>query len=697
MRGLPPDHDAKVEALRQRAGRERIWGEFRTPDELALLIVKALREWEQNKATPEQTAAAPSLPPNLPRPPLVGFVARRDKDGNDLLERLKQELAPEKEQVVALWGPGGVGKTTLAAQAVRALAERFGPRLVWTSAEKKADYTFGTLLDEIAAGLGREDLRPLAPEPKREQVRLLCAGAPVLIALDNFETMKQEEQTRCVEWLREELRCPALLTTRQQVPSARNLRIAAMAPEEAREYLERLIRECGSPRAFEGLDRDALIRAAEANPLVMQWVVAQVGRARRPQTVLDELARGKGDAAQRVFDRSFGLMDEDAQAVLLALSLFVPDASRPALAVVSGFGEEEERLGDAVSRLFDLCLVETTPGNERLTLEGLTRQFAFARLSRDPRADEYRARYIAFFLRLAESHAQPTPEDYDALEAEKDNLLRALDEAFERQDWESVMGIAEVIRAPVGSFLSVRGYWEDAIRGGERAAEAARRAGNEWSIAMFEGDAATIRKDRGEYDTARAAYEQALDTFKRLGSEANVAVLLHQLGIIAQDQGSYGEARMLYEESLEIKRKLGNQSGIATSLGQLGNVAYLQGDLEEARRLYEESLEIFRKIGNQNGIAGSLHQLGRIAQLQGDYAEARRLYNESLEIAKKLGDQRGIALSLHQLGRIAEREGDREEATRLFREALSIFERLGSPDAATTRESLERVEGKKKK
>jgi len=670
---------------------------------------------------------------SLPRPPIVGFVARRDKEGRDLVERLKDELAPQKNQLVALWGPGGVGKTTLALEAVRALAGVFAQRLVWTGPEQRVDFNFITLLDEIATQLGHADLRTLALELKKEQVRALLAAAPALIVLDNFETIKAEEQTPCAEWLRRSAPCPALITTRVKIDGAGNIPIAAMSPEEARVYLERLIGQTHDSQAFAGLDRDHIIRTAEANPLVLQWVVAQIDAAQEPRTVLDELAQGEGDAARRVFDRSFDLpqLVGDGQAALLALSLFVPSASRPALAEVAGFGDDVKRLNEAVRRLALLWLVKTSEGNQRLLVEGLTRELAKSRLARHQSAEVFRQRFVAHFLRFARAHAQPTPEDFDALEIEKDNVLRAMDEASRLKSWESVMVIADVLTNPVHGLLGVHGYWDEAIQRGEQALDAARSIQDEESIARFAHNLAITYQDRGEMTEARRLYEQSLEINKKLGNQSVIASSLHQLAMLAQNQGDTAEARRLYEQSLEIEKKLGNQSGIASTLHNLAALAQDQGEIAEARRLYEQSLEIAKKLGDQNGIASTLHQLGRLAQdqgelaearrlyeqsleikkklgnqggiastlhnlaalaqAQGDTAEARRLYEQSLEINRKLGNQSGIASTLHNLAALAEDEGNKTEAERLFREALSIFEKLKSPNAEIARRSLERV------
>ena len=116
--------------------------------------------------------------------------------------------------------------------------------------------------------------------------------------------------------------------------------------------------------------------------------------------------------------------------MLLALSLFAPDASRDALGFVAGFGEGLKRLNEAIKRLAALSLVKSLAGGQRLTIAGLTRELAKARLTRDDSGSELAKIFVTYFLRYAEAHAAATPEDYEALEAEKDNLLVAMDIGF---------------------------------------------------------------------------------------------------------------------------------------------------------------------------------------------------------------------------------------------------------------------------
>src|SRR5205085_2069230 len=106
-----------------------------------------------------------------------------------------------------------------------------------------------------------------------------------------------------------------------------------------------------------------------------------------------------------------------------------------------------------------------------------------------------------------------TPEDYDALEGERDNLSAAMDAAEGLRDWQIVFRLAWFAT----EMLSVRGYWDEAIRRGEQGARAAEAAGNEGDGVRLAGNTATVRLNRGEYEAARQTYERALAVLRRRG------------------------------------------------------------------------------------------------------------------------------------------------------------------------------------
>ncbi|MDQ3744739.1 MAG: tetratricopeptide repeat protein [Acidobacteriota bacterium] len=697
-------------------------------DEAFLDITKGIK-----KALQELSGASGNVAvSDIPRPPKVGFIPRHYENGDSIVRRLQEELAPHKNQLVALWGAGGVGKTTLTAEAARGL-EEVGQRIVWVSADGRANFTLSTLLDDIAEQFGRTDLRPLVLEPKEKAVRALIADAPTLIVLDNFETIPPDEQPPCITFLAEKAHCPALITTRESIDDVRSIPLHSMLAEEGSTLLDRLVEQTSNPGIYTEAIRGRILETAENNPLVIQWIVRQINLANDPEEVLTELALGEGEAAKRVFDRSFNLpqMAEGGRAVLLALSLFMPSATRSALAEVAGMGKDKDKkkFKKAQETLASLWLLTHASGGQRLTIEGLTREFAKARLSHDPRSKTFRQRFVNRFLRYAEVNSKATAEHLNLIEAEKDNILSAMDVALELGDWRSAMRVYSAVY----EFLSLRGYWDETIRRGGQLLDIARMSANERWISFLTHNLAVLYHQQGILGVAGRLYAESLEIEKKLGNQSGVAQTLHQLAMLAQDQGDIEEARRLYSESLEITERLNDQSGVAYTFGQLGNLAMDegdpvearrlysdcleisrkvgdqnsiattllqlgslaqdQGDIEEARRLYNESLEIKKRLGDQSGVASALHQLGTLAQGQGGMEEARHLYDESLKISKRLGDQSGVASTLHQLGRLAEDEGNKAEAARLFREALSILERLRSPNAEIARDSLARVEG----
>lgn len=286
---------------------------------------------------------------------------------------------------------------------------------------------------------------------------------------------------------------------------------------------------------------------------------------RRPSRQAN-LTRAEGEVGERVFQRSFNLpqLGDDARATLLALSLFTPSASRPALAEVAGLGTDMHRLNEAVKRLAALRLIQTTLSGRRLIVEGLTRSLAESRLSIDKRARLFRRQYVVHFARHSQMHSEPTPEDLNALEVDKDNLLAAVDMAFKIQDWARVMSI----RGALDYFLYLHGYWDEAIRSGKQAEAAARKARNDGEVARFTGNVASILNLRGEYDEAKRIYLEVIEIYKRLKAQEQIAVSLHQLGTVTQNQGDLEGARLFYQESLKIKRELGHQKGIAGTLHQ---------------------------------------------------------------------------------------------------------------------------------
>lgn len=690
----------RVQALPQDTKPVTRWSDR---DEAFLDIAKGIRRVaqeisEQGSARKEEPAALGNFDPHLLIPDLrVNFVARKDNSGRDIVKLLQDELTPQRPRLVALWGAGGVGKTAIAAEAVRGLIEPFGKRIAWVSADGRENFTLTTLLDDIATQLNHADLRKLSPELKKERVRDLIRTAPTLVVLDNFETIEPAEGTRCVDWLGKPASCSALVTTRYVIEGARDIPIEVMRPEEANDLLDQLIAQAHDARAFANIDRDRLIQTAEANPLVLQWIVGQIDLAQDPEEVLDDLRHGEGTAAERVFNRSFDLkqLNNGGRVVLLALSLFAPSATRKAVAEVCGLGKDNDRkkFKEAVRSLAALWLIHTTEESKRLAVEGLTRELTKARLDSDPRAVPFRKRFVSRFLRYATTNSQTTAEHLSSLEDEKENLLLAVDLACDIGDLENVAKITLLIYP----FLSLRGYWDEAIHRGQKALSAAERSKDDYYIGVFADALSAIFENRGQYSEAMDYLRRSREIAERLNAKQGLQATLGKMAKIEIQTGNRDEARRLFNIALEINRKLDNKEGISGDLHGLASIEHYEGNNEEARRLQKEDSEVIRTLSDDNSVASSLGLLGLLEYEQGNVNEAEQLFMNSLAISERLGDQMSISAFKGCLATIAEDRGDIARARRLCAEILELDTKLGDQSgvADSLRRSgrLEREEG----
>jgi tetratricopeptide (TPR) repeat protein len=609
----------------------------------------------------------------VPKSPAVGFVKRKDKEGQDLVKLVREELATDTNKMVSLWGAGGVGKTALAIEVARSLGNE--RRIIWVSAERRANFNFSAFIDEIAVKLNQTSLLKLDLEQKTTAVVALLSSLPSLVILDNFETIPSSQGKLCVDFLVQKFPFPALITTRHVIETAYNILVDVMQHQEARELLDRLIKQSPDSHVFAYVDRESIITAAGSNPLVIQWLVAQISLAQRPKDVLEELTKGEGEASKRVFDRSFKLaqLGADGRATLLSLSLFVPSAARDSLANVAGFRNDGKRINESLKRLASLRLVNTTSGGERVMVQGLTRELTKARFSKSRSAATLRQRFVSYFLNYLSDHSSPTVEDLNAIEIEKDNALSAIDVALSTKDWGSVVGIYGALN----HFLDVRGYWDEVINRGTQAIKAAHIVGQKRAAAKFGIKIGWALQNRGKYKKARGVYEESLSTFRHLGDKANTALSLYQIGLIDYEQGDLVSAHKLFDESLTIYKEIRDEPGSATSLRGLGIVAEERGEREEARKFYDESLRIERQVGDPRKLARILHDVALLLHREGNLVKARELYNESLEIVKSLGDSMNIAVALTQAGRVAEDQGDLASARLFITQALEIANDLG--------------------
>jgi tetratricopeptide (TPR) repeat protein len=672
---------------------------------------------------PPRRAAPPPLPTRSTAPAPPDHFTGRQAELDALAQALTTGDTPQA--ITALQGMGGIGKTALAAQLAAQLDGAFPGGVFW--ADLPANQ--GDPLPVLAAWarLCGHDVSALPdPQARAQAVRGILAGriaeqGRLLVVLDDVRA-GWLDGARLLGAARPP-GVPLLLTTRDEelalalgatvrrldvLPLERALELlAALAkpvverePEAARRLAERV--GC-LPLALELAGKLAALRARKPG-----WRLASL--CAQVETRAGETLQLKGQRGLvACFSLSYEALDAEGQRLFRALGVFAPApfAAEPVAAIL---GWEVRAVEAGLDALVALALAHWEEGGEgrqgsvgarereqgggvRYVFHPLLRDYAAALLKEAGEGPAARAAHIAHYLAYAEAHKQPTAADYDALEAERPDILAAMDRAYQEKQWAQVRRFAWALCNPVSGYLGVRGYWGELRTRLEQAIRAADAEGYRRDAAAFSWCQAILLQNLGELNTARQEYERMMVIFDELGERTSVAGLLHQLGRLAEDTGDYAEARRLYRQSLDINEELGNRAGIASTLHQLGVLAQGTGDYAEARRLYRQSLDISEELGNRAGIATTLGQLAVLTKNEGDLAEAERLCRQAIAIGEELGDVVGMSIDMFNLALLCEDQGRLDEALPLLERAVEIAERTGFYEAERWRGVLEQVRG----
>jgi len=655
---------------------------------------------------PTPIRAAPPAPPEY-------FVGREDE-----LRTLAQALlhGDRPQAITALQGMGGIGKTALARKLAADLAADLPGGVFWADLAAQE----GDPLPILAAWgrlCGRDLSRLTTPQERADALRGLLARrlaekGRALVILDDVRPAWLDGARTLRRALPPGL--PLLLTTRE-APVAQSLRAHITRLDLLSEAEACALLSERSGGALRGAEAEQVARLCGYLPLALElaaavaayegaaWLLGRLEeeRTRLAALALDGAAR-KDESVRLTFALSYRALAArypETARVFRCLGAFAPAPVDPAR--LAGVLAEMDRLDprlsahprlpteeaeDHLRRLRRWALVrgererergEREGRGERYGLHPLLGDYARELLAEEGEEEAAYAAHTAHYLAYAEAHQRAAAADYDALEAEREQILAALDRAYAAERWAQVRRFVWALCQPADGYLSVRGYWAELGKRLKQAIRAAEAEGEEREAAAFSGNLATLLHRTGDLTAARREYRRVLAIFEELGERKSMAALYHQLGMLAQDTGEYGTAQRLYEQGLEIREELGDRAGVAKSLHQLGALAQATGEYGEARRLYEQSLEIKEELGDRAGVARSLHGLGNLAYLTGEYGEARRLYKQSLEIEEELGDRAGVATSLHQLGMLAQDRGEYGEARRLYAQSLEIKEELG--------------------
>ncbi len=622
-----------------------------------------------------QHSAQPPPPP-YQLPDLDDHFLGRDKELAELLPL----LLPGK--VVTLCGPGGMGKSALAAQAVSKLeADRFPDGIVF--------HTFyGHPQTEMALRSIAEAFA-IKPEPSLDiAVRNALSGKKALLILDGAEDAKDLPAV-----LRLRGSCGVLITTRSRKDAlAVRLNIKPLDDKPAAELLA-----AWSGQAIDAETTQRICALLGGLPVAVRIVGHYLRSTDEPaaeylrwldKEPLGQLSKGKHrtESVAVLLRRSVAQVSDDARQVLaLAGTLaYVPISGSPVAVILD---DDDERCRDALNELVNYGLLERQKERWQVS-HALIHTYARTELALSTESLEPLAGWYIAFCKAASNEGL---KGYARLDAERAHCLRLMESCLESELLAAVNNLAETI----STYLDRQGYWTEKLAALDMNLTAARQSGKRSHEGACLNNLGLTCWRRGELDKASAYYEQSLPIWRELGNRKDEGSTLNNIATIYHDQGKHNKAVIQYKQSLTICREVGDREGEGATLNNLAGVYYDQGDCEQALTYYEQSLRIAREVGHKPLEGSTLNNIASIYDEQGKPAKALECYKQSLAIHQQLGDRAGEAELCWNIAKFYFHKGDRAKADEYMSQAMQLAKTIDQSLVERWRKTLAQVQAKR--
>lgn len=638
-------------------------------------------------------ATGDSAPPPLPAP--VGRLVGR----HWLVGALCTALTRDGPQLLTLIGPGGVGKTRLAIEAARQVADDVPVTVCWLPVGGMRDPA--GLLPALSAALGGDR----AEEPTLQAVidRLLIKQR--LIVIDGAEQLLGACQSLCAAVLGRAGSVKLLVTSRARlrVTGEMVFPVPTLAIPRAAESLVDLERAPASAlfldraptlhhRSWTPSDVAAVARICrrlDGLPLALELAAARTDvlgieqladTLERTLDLLPSIARsGRGDLLDAVVGWSYRSLPSSSRRVFTGMAVFCGEFSFEACAQITVPGASRAQMMDDVSVLVARSLVVRAPdagGAARFRMLPLISEFASARLEGQPDVEDVRRRHARYYEALTARPARLRPE------REGTSWLTLLDREFHNVDravrWaaRAEPTTAQRIVGSVWRWCYLRGRYGEGRAWAQLALAEESRSPPECRAAALAA-AGMLAFLQCDYEVARGHIEECRGLSERIGDDRGQLWALGRLGAIARERGAYREATTRHEEAMAIARSLGDAHEICGQLNQLCFAAWLSNDLASAGRLAEESTRVLADAPDTEHHVWSLINRGVLARLAGDLDGAGNLLAHGHRLSESQLFPEGVAWTLNQRGVLARLGADLGRAERLQSASLAEHRRLG--------------------
>ncbi|WP_395242832.1 DUF4062 domain-containing protein [Agromyces sp. MMS24-K17] len=635
----------------------------------------------------EPAAEAFSTEAVRPPAPLTRLVGRERE-----LATVTRMLVEERQRLVTITGPGGIGKSRLAVAAAREVEAAFPDGVVFVDLAPVLDS--GLVIPAIADALG---IRDHGDRPLSEKLVAALGRRDLLLVLDNIEQVV-DAAPELVAVLGAS--STAVLGTSRILLRVRGEQSVALDPLPSTDAAELFAERARAVKPdFELTDDNiaqvvAICEALDNVPLALELAAARL-RVLTPGALIERLDHalpllvgGARDLPERqrtlqaTIEWSAQRLSEAERELLIRSGVFRSGFALDAVEFMSGRLDGTDAMA-ALSALVESSLVREQDRGSRpwFTMLATVREYCRDRLAERGLLAESQDWHADFFVGLSvaagsSSTWQGQVERVTRLLDEQDELRAAADHLLATGRFDAVAELAW----PLYSF-----WW-----GGGRAGEI-----RIWMTRLLEPGVALSERSRvtAEYCLNAIRYwrtsdesfipsiERCIAYFSSAADVRGEALARASLAVaqFAQAPSDIEASEQNARRALELAEGFDVDFGSAVVGVMVGRLWLAQGRTDDAIRQFERGLSVARRIRDALGQAISLSHLGWARLVGGEGREARDCFGEQLLLASTIGHDEGIADALEGMFAIASAADDVDRAGRMLGAAEDIRERKGLP------------------